>query len=199
MKTSFKDKPFLYKLEFVMAYAIVTAILTAIIGSIPLRWLGMFQPLPADARSSNLSQRAVSEGHDRLANDLYGLARAACIVVRAEILSEEILVLGFGDTFRYYDQFSSYQLLVHEVYKGDVEIGDVIEVLQFRRLRGQSLLVRIATEQPDCIDYIRLPFRAGDELILFLNLRESSNSALAGISASVGSNFFSSPFFSPRP
>ena len=178
---------------------------------IPFRWIGLFQPLPRGSTNSRWSQRAIEENHSRLFDSLTHMAETASLMVRVEVLSERILTLGFGDTVRIYDQFSVYRLLVKEVFSGDVEKGSIIEMLQFRRLQGRTLIGRMFWSSRHgydslahsvygfSLDFIRLPIRQGDDLILFLEPRYITNSLYAILSPSMSRDFITYPFFSPTP
>ena len=176
----------------------------------PVRWFGFFLPLPIGA--SMWAQRAESNGHGRLFNSVEQLIDASDLVVKAKLVNEETLVLGFGDSERVYDQFIKQSFLVLEVYKGNVSNGEVINILQFKALHGSSILRWLlfsnihSFDWPSAepygysIDFIKNNFQDDEIIILFLNPVFSSNSVFDRLGPTVEyRNFLFFPLLSPTP
>jgi len=176
---------------------------------IPIRWIGIFEPMPLGAVNGSWSRRAINENQRGLVDSIEQLWELAPLIVRGEIIGIRQEVIGFGSYSVEYNLFSIYQLRLIDVLKGDYTEGSIIEIIQPRGFHGRSVLESVVTLRyrqhdpyrrpwsgnPVHIDYIRLPFNVGDDLILFLRGRESYplNSAIRA-SGSMGSRRL---FFSP--
>ena len=193
-------KCFKVRTLFVLALFLFSAI------NVPVRWIGIFEPLPQDAVNGNWAQQAFREGHSSIFNNLKCMKETATLIVRGEVIDEWYAVFGLGDSFRIYHKFSVYQLKIIEIYKGAATEGDIIEVLQIIQLQGRSLMKQLCTLLPwimcnrfsddDRFDYIKLPLNVGDDIIVFLVDRPLAAAALySSISPTMGDTIF----FSPTP
>ena len=168
----------------------------------PMRWYGAFQPLPPDVAFGLFSRNAIEEQHWFLADSIENLTESASLVARVEIISEQDIALGSGDTERHIHLYSLYNLRVLEVYYGSTAEGDVVQLLQLKALQGSPpWIMLLSWISPDNdgrnIDYIRLPFLVGDDLILFMT-RTGDNPMQrmpGGVSGGLDGN---RPFFSPK-
>lgn len=171
----------------------------------------MFEPLPPAATSGFWSSRALSQGHPSLANDKEDLVERANAVVRAEVIDRHIVVLGSGrDELpwqRVHNRFSLYELLILEVYSGNVYEGEVVQMLQFESLHGRAAAVMVLdwafgfVRQPS-LEYTRVELSIGDEFVFFLSREKDNLSSPAGMTGTLGANgvnnHFRRPFLSPE-
>ena len=127
------------------------------------------QPIDIDSLNRNeLMLRAMDLGEHRTVSMSGDLMYVICIdnmanfstdIVRVEILDERVEVLNvallYGEMLWIH---TINRLRVLEVFKGDTEIGDIIEVAQ---PGGQMGYI-------EAIVYFSVPLTIGDELVLFL-------------------------------
>ncbi|MCL2572133.1 MAG: hypothetical protein FWE11_06985 [Defluviitaleaceae bacterium] len=129
--------------------------------------------LVACAQTSVITEY-VPTGLLRIRTDINQIARGATHIVHAEVLDNRVerintymgsgYVIGFNneirevDISRYYEIVTIYRLSVLEVFKGDVEVGDILELGQ----RGGRL------GNYELINERKIPIAYGDELIFFM-------------------------------
>ncbi|MCL2357754.1 MAG: hypothetical protein FWC70_11505 [Defluviitaleaceae bacterium] len=125
-----------------------------------------FDP-PPGALNGEWSASLVAAGHRSLVSCTDELASDADAVIRAEITGRSYEIINIGlPGYRSPYQYTVYQLRVLDVYKGDIEIFDIIETLQLKRRSRPTGVYSMNMQQ------IRLPLETGDDLILFLNFYE---------------------------
>jgi len=125
---------------------------------------------------TRMTTEFVPTGFPRIIRDIDHLAQTATHIVRAEVLDdsrvewintllgEPIFICCHGDIIerdisRYYELFTVYRLRVLEVFKGDVEIGDILDLAQ----RGGRL------GRYELVNERKIPIVYGNELIFFMS------------------------------
>jgi len=146
------------------------------------------QPLPIYATDGTWSLRAVEEEHSRLYSSIENLKRSSDAVVRVRVVDMTLEEWRMGDTDYWDDEFTNLHLEILEVYHDSfisawqLREGTTIGLLQINRIDNRrwgrldwdsaSSIRRAADEWPEYtfqIDWIRVQFDVGDELVLFLN------------------------------
>jgi len=134
-----------------------------------------FYDLPLDATNGVWSSMAVAHGHSTLHDNIMDLAYMSCAVVRVRIINEREEIIGYGPDpiYRVNYMYSIYQSEVTHVYKGFIDVGNVIDVVQRRRMRrqcAQSTIDHFYEREgiTFLVGYIWIPLSVGDDLIMFL-------------------------------
>ena len=121
------------------------------------------------------------------------LSARASDIVRVEVLDERVELINtlipsadeledVGDTREAYDVFTVHRIRVLEVFKGNAEIGDILELKQ---IGGQWENITLI-----CDD--KIPFAIGNDLVLFLETYD-----IEGMPASLLNPFQSAYRFPP--
>lgn len=138
-----------------------------------------FYHLPAGVTNGEWSALAIEQGYGHASID--ELVLKSDHVVRVKIIDKRFQIFNIGRPgyARPY-LYSVYSLKVLQVYKGDLEQYDIIEISQ-RKMRNfpasqqENDLVQLDVRQN--IRNIRIPLATGDDLILFLNFVEQFRSS----------------------
>jgi len=133
-----------------------------------------FHDLPIGATNGEWSALAVAEGTG-VHGSIEQLASSVSYIIRGEIIDEREDIVGMGlpaDRVPTY-VYSFYLIRVIEVFAGEVEVGDIIEISQLKSTRRSNTPYRHPHTGAIRTGYIRLPLQIGDDLILFLNFVES--------------------------
>lgn len=131
----------------------------------------IFYDLPLGAVNGEWSAKAVVDGR-QMSESIVELASNVSYVVRAEIIDKRIEVVNSGESiYSIPYMYSIYRLRVLDVYKGDIEINNIIEISQ-RKKRSFVNSGYLLEWNNTLIEYIRIPLEIGDDLILFLNFVE---------------------------
>jgi len=138
-----------------------------------------FHDLPSGAVNGEWSIQALESGFS-MSEGIDQLAARVEYVVRVEIIDERYKVINTGPArYRNPHLYSIYKLQILDVYKGNVAIGDVIEISQramtWRRPESYS-----DEQRGYHFAYIRLPLEVGDDLILFLSFIETFHQSETG-------------------
>jgi len=122
--------------------------------------------LPSGAVNGEWSARAVAEQHPIIADSFEQLLEIKPDVVRVRVLnsrSESIPILQ--REFNVNHIFTIYEIEVLEVYRGNMDTGKIVEIMQVERLRGRNL-ISFNFFRPQ---HIRIPISVGCEYILFFS------------------------------
>lgn len=173
-----------------------------ILSLIPVRWFGLFEPLPF----LPTARQVLGQNDEWIAESVEELTELATTIVKVEVLQRDTIILGAGRDDPMFSRrsnlFSIYELGVLEVYRGNVSQGEVIEMIQIRALHGRSpafMLFAWTSHlwNPPPSYYTRVSFEVGEQLILFLERGADRNvSATRGASAGIDSSLWW-PFLSP--
>jgi hypothetical protein len=135
-----------------------------------------FRDLPTGATNGEWAAKAVAENNKHLRESHDGFAG---IIVRAEIIDERHEVFSVGDSVPTNHLYSLHQIKVLDVYNGEVEAGDILDVRQIEKLesirrrrlwnmqRGQGREGRPPSDW-EMVYETFVPLSIGDDLILFL-------------------------------
>jgi len=146
-----------------------------------------FSPLPPSAINGAWAATIVAEGQTDF-NSIDELATRSRYVIRGEIISESEKVMRVrppipGEYSGPRMLYSVYSLNVLYVYKGDVNVGDIINFIQVKGVQRTSYLLREREIDPEHHShhrirrftyFVRNSFSVGDDLILFLNTPPSN-------------------------
>jgi len=102
-----------------------------------------FSPLPPSATNGAWAATIVAEGHTAF-DDIDDLAAGSRYIIRGEIISERDRVMwvrppipGEPDGLRHL--YTVYRIEVSDVFKGNIKVGDIIEVAQIRKVRALAI------------------------------------------------------------
>jgi len=158
----------------VMLVVVVVIFMLFFFSSIRRANVVVFHDMPLGAVNGEWSAQIIAEGGG-LNNDIEQLASHVSNVVRAEIIAvrDETVSIGGDPHHKMPYIYSFYSLRVIDIFKGDVEIDDIIEISQIRK-RGFTRQMHWPENPQVQVEYIRLSLEVGDDLILFINPVEAS-------------------------
>lgn len=125
------------------------------------------QSLPPGATNGEWSARAVAEGHRALADTMEELIDTTGLIARGEIVGETKARIDLGSGYTYH-LYTVHQFEILEVYKGDLLVGNILDIIQVYRLENKRTFPYNYPDGAAPIQYIREDLSLGDELILFL-------------------------------
>ena len=138
--------------------------------------------------SGELSRQAVEQNHSWLVTSVEELKQTSEYIIRGRIIKEQLgsIVTGVrlnGVRPRYSntDRHAFYQIEVLDIYKGDMQIGDIVEIHQFKYFRSRTrtrAYRNLVSGDRNTFDgssgervlrRVVLQLSEGDDLILFLD------------------------------